>query len=236
MNSLLAMALDPVVWLTGRRFVENHHDSTDLWEDLEYELEKAYKAEKAGMKFSEARLRAQGNSESIAFQDREDSIDSWEAEMIRDGGAHSSNQSQGHGLSNDADIDELEKWKNLSLNWELIIQHQQGTDFVIQTSRLLSPYYLSNVVDSLQVWRTHLLPQFPVLHRIALRVLATPDSNGFQERVFSLASTINSVRRMSLLPESFEQLTLLKVNDKYETQPINIKEPNTERNGAIVIE
>ena len=237
-NGLLAMALDPVVWLTGRRFVENHHDSSDLWEDLEYELDKAYEAEKAGMNLSEARLRAQGNSESIAFQDNEDSVDSWEAEVIGDRGAHTSNQSQGHGLiSIDADMEELEKWKNLSLNWEMIIQQQQGTDFVIQTNRILSPYYLSNVVDSLQLWRTHLVPQFPVLHRIALRVLATPDSNGFQERVFSHASTINSVRRMSLVPESFEQLILLKVNDKYKTQPTNIKEPNTlaECSGDIVL-
>ena len=48
-NGLLAMALDPVVWLTGRTFIEGHHDSQDLWKDLEYELEAAYKAEKAGM-------------------------------------------------------------------------------------------------------------------------------------------------------------------------------------------
>ena len=116
-------------------------------------------------------------------------------------------------------------WRQGTAEYEQIILQQQGVDFVIQRNRLRSPYYLSKVVDSLKVWKTHLVPQFPVLHRIALRVLGTPDSNGFQERVFSHASTINSVRRLSLLPESFELLTLLKVNhqwhdsDKYEAQP-----------------
>ena len=164
------------------------------------------------MKFSEARLRAQDDSE---VSHKEDSLSSWEAEMIMNREAHSSSQSQGHDI--DSDINELEKWKNLSkyIDWEQIIRQQQGEDFVIQRMGLKSPYYLSKAVDSLKVWKTHLVQQFPVLHRIALRVLATPDSNGFQERVFSHASTINSVRRMSLLPESFEQQTLLKVNHQW---------------------
>jgi hypothetical protein len=112
---------------------------------------------------------------------------------------------------------EFVRWKSIgqSLNWVNIIQSQQVAQFRLDVRRLGSPYYLCTVVDSLKAWKDLLVAQFPVLHRIAIRVLPTPDANGFQERCFSSASTINTVLRQSLLSDTFEMKTLLKVNAEW---------------------
>ena len=53
--------------------------------------------------------------------------------------------------------------------------------------------------------------QFPVLHRIAIRVVPTPDANGFQVRCFSSASTINAVLQQSFLTTSTTTTSKLEI-------------------------
>ncbi len=77
-----------------------------------------------------------------------------------------------------------------------------------------SPYTVSKHVDSLKIWK-RVQSDFPILKRLALKVLAVPDSNGFQERVFSFLRRIDIESRRCLSDDSLELDLILKANDKY---------------------
>jgi hypothetical protein len=54
-----------------------------------------------------------------------------------------------------------------------------------------------------------------VLARIAVRVLAMPSSNAFQESVFSTATYVNTQHRRSTKPATLERNVLLKCNYQF---------------------
>jgi hypothetical protein len=70
---------------------------------------------------------------------------------------------------------------------------------------------ICELLDPLPIWKS-LEGSFPILSRLARRYLAIPESNSFQERVFSCASFLQSKLRLSAKYETVERNTLLRVN------------------------
>lgn len=69
-------------------------------------------------------------------------------------------------------------------------------------------------VDSLQIWKRE-QQDFPILARLALRDLAVPESNGFQERVFSFVRHLDTEFRRRLSDKNLELDLLLKANSEW---------------------
>ena len=110
---------------------------------------------------------------------------------------------------------ELNKYLALQIDWVAEAKAQKAEPEVIELIRLKpNPSRIAQHVDPLIVWK-RIEGNFPVIKRIARRVLATPASNAFQEGVFSAASYISNPYRRAMSAQSLEKNVLLKVNSKF---------------------
>jgi hypothetical protein len=67
-------------------------------------------------------------------------------------------------------------------------------------------------VDPLEWWESVGRALFPKIAQMAMIQLCVPDSNGYQERVFSKCSYFNAPQRRNMAPQNFEMQTLLSLN------------------------
>ena len=106
-------------------------------------------------------------------------------------------------------------WSNHLHDWNGFLRTIQKVEKMTESAvKSGNCFYLSSVVDVLLWWRVHAV-QHPLVSRVASRVLATPVSNGLQERVFSLTGRIDSPLRQSLGKEKFEMLSTLSFNKNF---------------------
>ncbi len=89
-------------------------------------------------------------------------------------------------------MDEVDKSKVRSANW----------------------IYVSEIVDVSQWWRKNGVHHC-LTERIAARHLSAPDSNGLQERVFSVCKHIDNARQQNLGNAKFEMLLILAFNKAF---------------------
>jgi hypothetical protein len=82
------------------------------------------------------------------------------------------------------------------------------------TSFPLNPFAVARFVDPLLVCKS-LEKKFKIISRLQKKYLAIPAANSFQERVFSMATYIDSVHRQLTNPSTFETNTLLKANSDF---------------------
>jgi len=95
-------------------------------------------------------------------------------------------------LLNEQKLDEIDKSKVRSGNW----------------------IYVSEVVDVSQWWRKNGVHHRLAKH-IAARHLGAPDSNGLQERMFSVCKHIDNALRQNLGNAKFEMLLILAFNKAF---------------------
>ena len=79
-------------------------------------------------------------------------------------------------------------------------------------------------VDILDFWRVN-AGKYPMLARLARRILAIPASSASSERVFSSAGNIFTVRRANLSVSKMEQLVFMKENSKLLDEISDLKWP-----------
>lgn len=67
-------------------------------------------------------------------------------------------------------------------------------------------------MDPLSWWKVH-KQEYPIISRVALRYLAKPSSNSFQERIFSVVGFAERQKTRSRLKAvRFEKLCILRAN------------------------
>ena len=134
------------------------------------------------------------------------------------------------GLAED-DLAELAAWRTFQMKtWkpelEGKVSMKQGEQITLMT--------LWKHVDILDWWARH-EGSFPHMAILARRYLACPAAQSFQERVFSGAKFVMSLKRASLSSSMFEQLTILRHNKEWlkgqrdQAQRTNVKRIETEQ-------
>lgn len=107
-----------------------------------------------------------------------------------------------------AEDDELKRWLALKIDWgEVIKRHNLGIN--INECTWLD---IAKVFDPLILFKESLAKQFPIISRLALRILAIPSSNAFIERFFSGVTYIDTDHRQRVRAETLETNALLRVN------------------------
>jgi hypothetical protein len=107
------------------------------------------------------------------------------------------------------------EYSSLIVDWATFLSREQGlSKFDVNRVKLGDCLYTSGIVDILLWWRKN-ARKYPLVSRLASRVLAKPDANSLQERVFSMASLIDSKLRQRLGEQKFESLCLLAFNKKF---------------------
>ena len=109
----------------------------------------------------------------------------------------------------DTSTEELEAWRNLAVNWSEVFAKQGVAQ--PEQRKLKDVFFVASQVDILKWWKKR-ASRYPIISRLALRYLAKPDANGFQERVFSRAKAVDSPLRQRLSKWMYEMLTLSAVN------------------------
>ena len=118
-----------------------------------------------------------------------------------------------HGSSGDSqvDISELEEWKRFVVkSW----QKELDGKVVLEPGSAISMMMLWRHVDILDWWRRY-EHEFPTIALLARRFLACPAAQSFQERVFSGAKVVMNAKRSRLDSDLFEQLVVLRHNQKW---------------------
>jgi hypothetical protein len=207
--------LDPLVKTFGKHFLSKLEDGPAWWDDAENLLEKAYDDEVGllhGPALSAVVAHANDRDLSMVCDANEDFFDH---PPLFDSGSHASSAftSVSAHAQNDQAQDELASWLAFKIDWreEFILQNPGKDVSPPQSKFWTNPLDLSKHINTLLVWKRH-EASFPVLKRIALRVLAVPESNGFQERVFSFLRQIDSAYRRKLTDENLELDLLLRAN------------------------
>jgi hAT family C-terminal dimerisation region len=104
----------------------------------------------------------------------------------------------------------VKEWERLEVSWKAYLSTHNPPKTGLKVN-LIDPYYLIEVVDTLEWWKEN-QPRFPDIARVAAIRLAKPDANGMQERVFSFSKRLDTPLRRRLRPEKFEMLALLGFN------------------------
>ena len=112
---------------------------------------------------------------------------------------------------------EKERFMKMKMNWAAWLRLQLADESKKQATvewddvkknrfHAIAPWF-----DVSIWWRKH-RDEYPTLSQIAARYIAKPDSNGFQERVFSRCTVIDHPLRQRLKEENFEMSVLLSKN------------------------
>jgi hypothetical protein len=114
-------------------------------------------------------------------------------------------------LANEA----FKEWILLKVDWLAWLLNEQKLDEIDKSKvRLGNRIYVSEVVDVSQWSRKN-----DVHHRLVERIVAwhlsAPDSNGLQERVFSICKHIDNALRQNLGNAKFEMLLILAFNKAF---------------------
>lgn len=223
---LIALVLDPVVWTLAQAIFKKHDCGRieQAWKITETEF-KAVLATKAVV---DRNIRSSipeattSTPSPIALDEDESSNDStlFGELMARVNSPVDSTRISVEQPKNP--LDELKDWKNLKVNWidELKLQHSTMPAKIGKLSqaklkaKMQNPEFVSGNICILKWWKRN-QSRFPILASIALRVLAKPDSNGFQERVFSKAKIVDSALRQRLDRFKYEMLVLQAVNHSW---------------------
>jgi hypothetical protein len=202
-SDLLGIMLNPIAMTTGKILVDMFSDNT--WTIAKALLTAEYELEIAALlpdvnKTSAAKARPMRPAprSAVSFSAVDDLF-----------GASCSATASSTTLSPTAT--ELDQYFNLEVDWEEEAT-RQGVVLDVAVGR--HPFRISKFIDPLQWWK-RMAPKFPVVSRLALRVLATPAANVYQESVFSHATHVNSIHRRSASPVTMEMNVLLKVNDRF---------------------
>jgi hypothetical protein len=114
-------------------------------------------------------------------------------------------------LANEA----FKEWILLKVDWLAWLLNEQKLDEIDKSKVCLGNWiYVSEVVDVSQWWHKNGVHHH-LAERIAARHLGAPDSNGLQERVFSVYKHIDNALRQNLGNAKFEMLLILAFNKAF---------------------
>ena len=208
-HTLISLVLDPIVWTLGRPFIQAY-DSGRIEEALALVKEEYERLAPA----KDAVVAEQEGGPEDSNQD-EDSRDSTLFGMLMD-----IQQEADSGTDAVAQMSEFDRWMVLSsmVDWRTEAVRQGAKLPKISEAKLKSklknPSFVLEHVNPLLWWKEN-ASKFPVLSSMALRFLAKPDSNGFQERVFSKAKLVDSPLRQRLSTWKYEILVLQALNQAW---------------------
>ena len=113
--------------------------------------------------------------------------------------------------SRTVDLGEFEDWKRFAVkSW----QRELEGKVQLEAGSTISMMMLWQHMDVLDWWRRH-EGQFPTIALLARRYLCCPAAQSFQERVFSGGKIVMSAKRSRLDSGLFEQLVVLRHNQKW---------------------
>ena len=203
---LLTLVLDPVVWTIGKDFLKLYDPG--VVEEAWTLMKAAYKAE--GERYLQAQTpEVLQTAEPLIDEDSNLSVDFVSMVQRRRAQTPQTPEPVVRAPNMDASTKELETWNTLAVNWNEVFAEQGLAQ--PEPRQLKDVFFVAGRVDILKWWKKR-CATYPIISRLALRYLAKPDSNGFQERVFSRAKAIDSPLRQRLSKWKYEMLTLSAVN------------------------
>lgn len=106
---------------------------------------------------------------------------------------------------------EVDMWLQQKVDWKQEFQLQK-LEFDESKYKEKGYLYLFEAkLDPLMIWKS-LVPNYPILHRLALRYLAIPSSNAFLERAFSNVTLSDTPRRQNRKDDTVEIQFLSNIN------------------------
>ena len=205
---LLTLVLDPIVWTIGKDCLKLCDPG--VIEEAWTLMKAAYKAE--GERYLQAQtpeVQPAETRETLIDEDSNFSVDFVSMVQRRRAQTPLTPEPIVRAPNMDASTEELETWKTLVVNWNEVFAEQGLAQ--PEPRQLKDVKLVAGQVDILKWWKKR-AARYPIIPRLALRYLAKPDSNGFQERVFSRAKAIDSPLRQRLSKWKYEMLTLSAVN------------------------
>ncbi|GMH46135.1 hypothetical protein BSKO_14099 [Bryopsis sp. KO-2023] len=216
-DELVAMATHPVMASVGREFMSNiSSEQAQIWKRAQVLLMKVLYNFIPTVTFDENDPE-QATEAHPAGEDGDDEEDDEDDLFTR----HSSVSGVSEGnvvfipskkSPLDSATEEFEAWTNLVVDWKAILieQGSQG----VKARNLRNPFYLYKQIDVLVWWRRN-ATKFPYISRVALRYLAKPNSNAYQERVFSFAKFVDNPLRRRMGDMKFEMFVILAKNSDW---------------------
>jgi hypothetical protein len=116
---------------------------------------------------------------------------------------------------NDLANEAFKEWILLKVDWLAWLLNEQKLDEIDKSKvRLANWIYVSEIINVSQWWRKNGV-HHPLTERIATRHLDAPNSNGLQERVFSVCKHIDNALRQNLGNAKFEMMLILAFNKAF---------------------
>jgi hypothetical protein len=206
-NALLGLLLNPITMTTGKVIVDQFE--TGLWARAVDILERRLINEAKALK---PRGRGKAPRTTSGAAEPEDLLDFGSLFSGAMAAAGEEEEEDGDDLY-DAATDarkELADWLQLSVDWSAEAL-AQGHTLKLPSNSPANTLRIATVVDPLPLF-LRLQTRFPLVSRLAAKILAIPAANSYQERLFSFATWIDTDYRQRVSDITFERNVLLKVN------------------------
>jgi len=209
-NALLGILLNPITLTTGKVIVDQF--DSELWGRAVAVLERRLIKEAKALKPEGRGKSPRARSGAAAAAETEDLLDFGCLFSGAMAAVQESNTEGGDAID-DAAADarkELADWLQLSVDWSAEAR-RQGHDLKLPADSPANSLRIATVVDPLPLF-LQLQTRFPLVSRLAAKILAIPAANSYQERFFSFATWIDTDYSQRVSAITFERNVLLKVN------------------------